>query len=447
MTDYVFVLGKNWILSLAELLVVLDNLGLKFSLKDHSRNTAIVSIQDKLSQGDIVDLQEVLGGCFKIGKMVATYKREIVEGAFPFKGGIRKADREFLQQCSWIKSVWRDPTGRRIKFAVSTYPMVEEVTTIDLKRFTLGMDQWIKEKLLAGGARKAAYHAYSEPDKRNPTRPNTALWPQAIARHGLLKPPNSEILAALAEKTLYLARTIVVYDSMLQQYRDESRPYISSEISTSPKICRTLLNMAGAKRGDTVLDPFCGTGTVLMEAAILGMNCIGIDVEGNAVQGARSNLKWLGKDLDQFIDFKIIKGDARHASELIDGQVDAVAFEPHLGPVHLKRPVKKDVQATIKELTGLYRDVLTGLVDVLRENGRVGMTIPVINSDDGIVSIDLKQMTERTGFSVVNLLPRTAVSGTIATDKRLSIKRERPTIPERKRGQTVQRSVVMLERD
>ena len=45
-----------------------------------------------------------------------------------------------------------------------------------------------------------------------------------------------------------------------------------------PQMIRGLLNIIGLKQGDTVLDPFIGSGTTAVEAQLLGVNCIGIDV-------------------------------------------------------------------------------------------------------------------------------------------------------------------------
>jgi len=45
-----------------------------------------------------------------------------------------------------------------------------------------------------------------------------------------------------------------------------------------PQMIRALLNIIGLKEGDTVLDPFIGSGTTAVEAQLLGINCIGIDI-------------------------------------------------------------------------------------------------------------------------------------------------------------------------
>jgi DNA modification methylase len=41
---------------------------------------------------------------------------------------------------------------------------------------------------------------------------------------------------------------------------------------------RALLNIIGLEQGDIVLDPFIGSGTTAVEAQLLGINCIGIDI-------------------------------------------------------------------------------------------------------------------------------------------------------------------------
>lgn len=44
-----------------------------------------------------------------------------------------------------------------------------------------------------------------------------------------------------------------------------------------PQMIRALLNIIGLEQGDTVLDPFIGSGTTGVEAQLLGITCVGID--------------------------------------------------------------------------------------------------------------------------------------------------------------------------
>lgn len=45
-----------------------------------------------------------------------------------------------------------------------------------------------------------------------------------------------------------------------------------------PQMIRALLNIIGLREGNTVLDPFSGSGTTALEAQLLGINFIGIDI-------------------------------------------------------------------------------------------------------------------------------------------------------------------------
>ena len=39
------------------------------------------------------------------------------------------------------------------------------------------------------------------------------------------------------------------------------------------KLTRVMINLIGLKEGETVCDPFCGTGTTLLEAESMGIQC------------------------------------------------------------------------------------------------------------------------------------------------------------------------------
>ncbi|MFH0766407.1 MAG: hypothetical protein V2A61_08320 [Calditrichota bacterium] len=45
-----------------------------------------------------------------------------------------------------------------------------------------------------------------------------------------------------------------------------------------PQMIRALLNIIGIKPGEILFEPFCGSGTAVLEAQLLGINCIGRDV-------------------------------------------------------------------------------------------------------------------------------------------------------------------------
>lgn len=79
----------------------------------------------------------------------------------------------------------------------------------------------------------------------------------------------------------------------LEQRRAPMRPFFSP-VSLHPRFGRYLVNVSMTREGDTVLDPFCGTGGILIEAALMGRKIIGSDASLAMVMGARLNLKYFG---------------------------------------------------------------------------------------------------------------------------------------------------------
>ncbi len=45
-----------------------------------------------------------------------------------------------------------------------------------------------------------------------------------------------------------------------------------------PQLIKGILNIIGVKRGDTILDPMCGSGTTNIEAALMGLDSVACDI-------------------------------------------------------------------------------------------------------------------------------------------------------------------------
>ena len=71
------------------------------------------------------------------------------------------------------------------------------------------------------------------------------------------------------------------------------RPYFSP-ISINPRFARAMINMSNCKENEILLDPFCGTGGILIEAADMGLNVVGIDLKEKMVEYSEGNLKHYG---------------------------------------------------------------------------------------------------------------------------------------------------------
>ena len=66
----------------------------------------------------------------------------------------------------------------------------------------------------------------------------------------------------------------------------------------NPQMVRTVTNILGLNVGDRVWDPFCGSGTVLLEARHQGFNALGVDLNPLAVAIANAKLSAIGASPD-----------------------------------------------------------------------------------------------------------------------------------------------------
>ncbi len=101
-----------------------------------------------------------------------------------------------------------------------------------------------------------------------------------------------------------------------------------------PAIARTAIARY-SQPGELVLDPMCGIGTTLVEAAHLGRDALGVEREPRWAQLARANLTHAAS-LGASGTGTVITGDARALADLVDpalhGQVALVLTSPPYGP-------------------------------------------------------------------------------------------------------------------
>lgn len=90
-------------------------------------------------------------------------------------------------------------------------------------------------------------------------------------------------------------RVIGVQDIDAYVKRDQARPARDAKVGMlPPKLAQILINLCGdLPKGSVLLDPFCGTGVVLQEAALMGYTPYGTDVNERMVEYTKRNLEWL----------------------------------------------------------------------------------------------------------------------------------------------------------
>ncbi|MFB6119808.1 MAG: methyltransferase domain-containing protein [Halobacteriaceae archaeon] len=137
-----------------------------------------------------------------------------------------------------------------------------------------------------------------------------------------LETPDHELRAVFAGDTCFLGWLAVESERGYGDRAPTDRPFFQPG-SMDPLLARALVNIAGARPGARVVDPMCGTGGLLIEAALVGADPVGLDAQRKMVRGARENLVEYGSGT-------VLRGDATQLP-LRDGAADAVVFDAPYG--------------------------------------------------------------------------------------------------------------------
>jgi tRNA G10 N-methylase Trm11 len=153
-----------------------------------------------------------------------------------------------------------------------------------------------------------------------------------------------------------------------------------------------MLNIAAFSFDSQLLDPFCGSGTFLCQAALMGYrHLIGSDLSPEAIEGAKKNFLWLQQkfQLSSDIDAKFFSADAREIDKIISsGTIDAIVSEPYLGPRRMLRG-NEEMRNEIDMISHLYLDFFLVAKKILRNNGRIVIVLPIFVSQGKDYSLDI----------------------------------------------------------
>jgi tRNA (guanine10-N2)-dimethyltransferase len=104
-----------------------------------------------------------------------------------------------------------------------------------------------------------------------------------------LRHPEVEYRAILSEDKCYFGRVLFTINRSAYDVRNPGKRDFFHPGVMMPRMARTLVNLACARKGDILLDPFCGTGGLLIEAGLLGTYPVGSDFDPFMIQGSIKN--------------------------------------------------------------------------------------------------------------------------------------------------------------
>jgi len=380
--QYVFILGREPAISCAELLAVLPKHTNKFNVEIFSTEFLLINTDVELNSEA---LMQALGGTIKIAKVFANIDQPITSFNF-----LNTASNTVL---NFIKG--NRNFEQKIFFGISSYGDEKTLTQLSKKlNKTLGLE--IKKCLSVEGVNSRLVESR-----------DTNLSAVTIKFNKLLSQRGLELLIIVSNNKIYLAETQAIQLFVEFGRRDYGRPgHDAVSGMLPPKLARIMLNLASVKTEATILDPFCGSGTVVIEALLSGhTNIYASDNSNKAVEDTQKNVLWAHDEFNvNTDDVIVINCDATHLSECCEENfIDAIITEPYLGPPLKGFEKDEQIDNNIQQLTELYTKSLQEFYKVLKPNGVVIMIWPAFGKNK---LLPLVKKLETIGFKMQPLLPK-----------------------------------------
>lgn len=350
---YAFQLGKFKELSLAEIAAIYREKNIEEVIDDH----AVVKTSHELTQKDL----DRLGGTIKISQIHGkASKYELPEHIAEL----------ILKRCD---------IDTKITYAINIHPISGKV-----KKFLKSTTQNTK-KLLKKQNAKCRF-------MNNITRDGALNIENIQSKKEILDKKNTIEINLLRQKDekgnatdTYLISTLVASQD-IESYskRDYDRPHRDTMNGMlPPKLSQILINLSLSKtvekepHPDTlIIDPFCGSGGLLLEALLMGYSVQGSDINPKMITQSKNNIKWLIEKfhLSKKADIKIFEHDAtqrfpkakRHA---------LITTEGYLGEAMNRFPDPETIQKNFSHIKQLYTGFFKNLTQ-MHDSVTVAICIP-----------------------------------------------------------------------
>jgi tRNA G10 N-methylase Trm11 len=208
-----------------------------------------------------------------------------------------------------------------------------------------------------------------------------------------------ELFILKIDNNYYFGKTISCFNPKLNIYKDKHRPFTKKLYTTSFRLADIMINLLNIRKGETIVDPFCGSGTFLIELLYKGYNCIGIEKSKDMFNICKKNLEWAKKEFDLKNTYKLKNTTSQSASFKAKGAV----FEPYMGPFLNNRPNIVKGKKIINDLNSLYLKVFNNLNRNLKPDSKVVCILPTIKTKDHKILKLRRDLFTKTGFRLVDV--------------------------------------------
>jgi tRNA G10 N-methylase Trm11 len=316
-------------------------------------------------------------------------------------GGSQKIGRVILRLDS---TDWRKASDAIVKHYTKTWSTAEGKITLGLSayEFTASPREVQKVGLILKSKLK-----HSGTSLRLIPNQDAALS-TATAHHNKLGLSDNkvELLIIKSKKQTIVAESIGTQNITALAARDQGRPRRDAFVGMlPPKLALMMINLATGPEADKpqrILDPFCGTGVLLQEAALLGKSVYGTDLAEKMIRYTRDNLNWLQDTYKLDVDWYLHEGDAMDTKW--QSPITAVASEAYLGQPFSAPPSSAKLTEVRGNCNHIIGSFLKNIAKQLTPGTPMVLAVPAWRDTQGsFTHLQLVNKVEEYGFERVQL--------------------------------------------
>ena len=357
---YISILGRQPALGMAEL----ERLYGAKSVRWFSDMSAIV-------ESESFDFER-LGGSQKAGRVVAE-----------LSGDWRRVSMKLV---SAYVQAWADHEGK-ITLGISAYGF--KATARDVQKTGIILKTKLKEKSVS-----LRLIPNAEPALNTATSHHNKLG---------LSDNHVELLVVRASNgKVIIAESLGAQNITALARRDQERPKRDAFVGMlPPKLARMMVNYTSLASG-RILDPFCGTGVLLQEAALLGYDAYGSDLAEKMIDFSTINMKWLTDTMHTDVSVTIEQGDAMNHTW--KAPINAVSCETYLGQPFSAPPSPSKLEEVRGNCNHIISTFLRNIASQLEPGTPLCVGVPAWRDNVGNVThLPLIQQLEKLGYKEIEL--------------------------------------------
>ncbi|MBP9718571.1 hypothetical protein KBD59_04740 [Candidatus Gracilibacteria bacterium] len=354
--SFIFLIGKHAKLSIAEIAAVCGSDNVQWE-----QGQGFVEVEQLPVAS--VDLLQRLGGTVEI--------IEILQKNVPHAAIEKEVTRIVLEAAQF--------QNKKFFFGVNFWPEREGGNPTRIRKLLMSIKKMLKENSLRG--------AFANNEGSNVNR--VFVGKQGMDAIGT----NVWIIKEEKPEHVSIGVTRAVQDIDAYSQRDYEKPYRDAVSGMlPPKLAQVMINLGVGDGTPLVYDPFCGSGTILGEALLMGFNVAGSDKDAAIIDGAQQNVDWLRaqfrvpptrevrlftKSATQVTQENVIGRNSLNPKD--PKKLLTVITEPYLGPPLRQSPSPAQLNKIMGELSMLYMDFFENLASWIPKGTTVVFAFPLWN--------------------------------------------------------------------